>query len=74
MKRFHSTIVKGKSMSQGIILGSQKVARAVQLTLGPGGRTVAIDPFNNFNYNSLSVKPQPIITKDGVTVAKAINM
>ena len=54
--------------------GASKVAAAVQLTLGPGGRTVAIDPFEQANFNDLSVKPQPQITKDGVTVAKSMNM
>ncbi len=61
-------------MKLGIMQGANKVARAVELTLGPGGRTVVIDPFESANFNDLSVKPQPQITKDGVTVAKSINM
>ena len=53
--------------------GSQKLAKAVELTLGPGGRTVMIDPYEKANFNALSKYPDPVITKDGVTVAKAIN-
>ena len=34
---------------------------------------MAIDPFEEKNFNALSVYPLPVITKDGVTVAKAIN-
>jgi hypothetical protein len=41
--------------------------------MGPYGRLVAIDPFEAANFNELSVKPEPKITKDGVTVTKAIN-
>ena len=41
--------------------------------MGPGGRTVAIDPFERHNSGGLSVDPQPIVTKDGVTVAKYMN-
>lgn len=40
------------------------MAEAVQVTLGPGGRNVLIDQ----SYGS------PKITKDGVTVAKAIDL
>lgn len=43
------------------------------MTLGPGGRNAVIDPFEQSNFNALSIYPLPIITKDGVTVAKAIN-
>ena len=53
--------------------GSLKLSKAVELTLGPGGRTVVIDPYEKANFNSLSKYPDPVITKDGVTVAKAIN-
>lgn len=46
-------------MKLGIMKGANKVAKAVQLTLGPGGRTVVIYPFEQANFNDLSVKPQP---------------
>ena len=56
-----------------MVAGSKKVADTVRVTMGPYGRLVAIDPFEAANFNELSVKPEPKITKDGVTVTKAIN-
>ena len=56
-----------------MVAGSKKVADTVRVTMGPHGRLVAIDPFEVANFNELSVKPEPKITKDGVTVTKAIN-
>lgn len=50
-----------KSLFQGM----QIVARAVGSTLGPRGKTVLIQQDSN---------SQPIITKDGVTVSKSINL
>src|SRR3569833_1471315 len=44
--------------------GALSVARAVKITLGPRGRNVVIDK----KYGS------PTITKDGVTVAKEIDL
>ena len=44
--------------------GVDKVANAVKVTLGPKGRNVILDR----SYGS------PIITKDGVTVAKEITL
>jgi len=41
----------------GLNKGSQLLGRAVELTLGPGGRTVVIDPFEKQNFNSLSAYP-----------------
>ena len=73
IKRGLSTVVQGCRALPWMTEGSRKLSKAVQLTLGPGGRTVAIDPFERMNHNELSVQPQPVITKDGVTVAKAIN-
>ncbi len=49
---------------QKILAGVQKLARAVKVTLGPKGRNVVIDK----SYGS------PHITKDGVTVAKEIEL
>jgi hypothetical protein len=37
--------------------GSQLLGNAVELTLGPAGRTVVVDPFEQANYNALSVYP-----------------
>lgn len=44
--------------------GCKQLSDAVKVTLGPGGRNVLIDQ----SYGS------PKITKDGVTVAKAIDL
>src|SRR5580698_11509985 len=49
---------------QKILKGVQTLARAVRVTLGPKGRNVVIDK----SYGS------PVITKDGVTVAKEIEL
>ncbi len=49
---------------QSVLLGVQKLAKAVKATLGPGGRNVVID--KKFGA--------PQITKDGVTVAKEIEL
>lgn len=46
----------------GLINGVEKLARAVKSTLGPSGRNVVI----NKDYGS------PVITKDGVTVAREV--
>jgi len=47
-----------------ILVGVQKLARAVKATLGPSGRNVILDK----KFGS------PTITKDGVTVAKEIEL
>jgi chaperonin GroEL len=49
---------------QKILKGVEKLASAVKVTLGPKGRNVAIDK----SYGS------PQVTKDGVTVAKEIEL
>jgi len=49
---------------QGLLRGVEKLARAVKATLGPAGRNVIIDK----KFGS------PTITKDGVTVAKEIEL
>ena len=49
---------------QAILAGVEKLSRAVKVTLGPGGRNVIIDK----KFGS------PQITKDGVTVAKEIEL
>ena len=50
--------------SKAIASGVQKLAQAVKVTLGPKGRNVVI----NEKYGS------PKSTKDGVTVAKTVNL
>jgi len=49
-----------KKIAEGVNLLSD----AVKVTMGPRGRNVVIERYNNF----------PHVTKDGVTVAKAINV
>src|SRR5213595_3462238 len=57
-------IVYGEQSRQAILRGVNQLADAVKVTLGPKGRNVVIDR----KYGS------PTITKDGVTVAKEINL
>ncbi len=49
---------------QAILAGVEKLSRAVKVTLGPRGRNVALDK----KFGS------PTVTKDGVTVAKEIEL
>ena len=49
---------------QAILAGVQKLSRAVITTMGPSGRNVILDK----KFGS------PAITKDGVTVAKEIEL
>jgi chaperonin GroEL len=57
-------IVYGDSSRQGILRGVNILANAVKVTLGPKGRNVILD----------SKFGSPTITKDGVTVAKEIEL
>jgi chaperonin GroEL len=57
-------IVYGEESRQAILRGVNKLADAVKVTLGPKGRNVVIDK----KFGS------PTITKDGVTVAKEIDL
>jgi chaperonin GroEL len=57
-------IVYGDSSRQGILRGINSLANAVKVTLGPKGRNVILDR----KFGS------PTITKDGVTVAKEIEL
>ncbi|HEY6219061.1 MAG TPA: chaperonin GroEL [Gemmatimonadaceae bacterium] len=57
-------IVYGDSSRQGILRGVNSLANAVRVTLGPRGRNVILDK----SFGS------PTITKDGVTVAKEIEL
>lgn len=54
----------GSDAREQVLLGAQKLANAVRVTLGPRGRNVIIDKA----YGA------PRITKDGVTVAKEVTL
>src|SRR5579864_1382324 len=57
-------IVHGEQSRQAILRGVNQLADAVKITLGPKGRNVVLD--KKFGA--------PLITKDGVTVAKEIDL
>ena len=57
-------IVTGEASRQAILRGVNALADAVKITLGPKGRNAVIE--KKFGA--------PIITKDGVTVAKEIEL
>jgi len=57
-------IVHGEDSRQAILRGVNTLANAVKITLGPKGRNVVLDK----KFGS------PLITKDGVTVAKEIDL
>ncbi|HWZ42277.1 MAG TPA: chaperonin GroEL, partial [Candidatus Saccharimonadales bacterium] len=57
-------IVHGEESRQAILRGVNVLANAVKVTLGPRGRNVVIEK----KFGS------PVITKDGVTVAKEIEL
>jgi chaperonin GroEL len=57
-------IIHGEQSRQAILRGVNQLADAVKITLGPKGRNVVLDK----KFGS------PTITKDGVTVAKEIEL
>src|SRR5271170_5363445 len=57
-------IVHGEDSRQQVLRGVNRLADAVKVTLGPKGRNVVLD--RKFGA--------PLITKDGVTVAKEIEL
>src|SRR5450756_164752 len=57
-------IIYGEQSRQAILRGVNALADAVKVTLGPKGRNVVLDK----KFGS------PLITKDGVTVAKEIEL
>src|SRR5258705_1788314 len=57
-------IIYGEASRQAILRGVNQLANAVKITLGPKGRNLVIDK----KFGS------PTITKDGVTVAKEIDL
>src|SRR5215207_4612501 len=58
------TLVFDEAARQSLLRGVEKLARAVKATLGPKGRNVVLDK----KFGS------PTVTKDGVTVAKEIEL
>src|SRR5947207_12856527 len=54
----------GEEARQLMLAGVNELANAVQITLGPSGRNVVLDK----SFGS------PTVTKDGVTVAKEIEL
>ena len=61
MSKVHVTF--NEESTKGLLSGVSKLAEAVRTTMGPGGSNVLIE-----------TEGRPILTKDGVTVAKAINL
>ena len=57
-------IVHGEESRHAILRGVNQLADVVKITLGPRGRNVVLDK----KFGS------PTITKDGVTVAKEVNL
>jgi len=57
-------LIFDESARQNLLRGVEKIAKAVKATLGPAGRNVILDK----KFGS------PTITKDGVTVAKEIEL
>ena len=58
------TILLGEDSRQAVLRGVNALADAVKITLGPKGRNVVLEK----KFGS------PTITKDGVTVAKEIEL
>jgi chaperonin GroEL len=54
----------GKDAKEALLIGVDKLADAIKITLGPKGRNVVLDK----GYGS------PLITNDGVTIAKEIEL
>src|SRR6266545_3319368 len=64
LKLMAKQVIHGEESRQAILRGVNQLADAVKITLGPKGRNVVIDK----KFGS------PTITKDGVTVAKEIEL
>ena len=56
-------LVFGENARQALLKGIDKVANTVKMTLGPKGRNVILDKSSS-----------PMITNDGVTIAKEIEL
>lgn len=63
-KGIHDLLLYGEDARIKITAGANKIADAVKVTLGPGGRNVIY----------ASSTGAPIVTKDGVSVAEAITL
>lgn len=57
-------VVFGSTATDGLMRGAKKLYQAVSSTMGPKGKNVIID-------NGVTA---PLLTKDGVTVARSINL
>ena len=57
-------IVYNEEARQALMRGINKLAAAVRVTLGPKGRNVVLEK----KFGS------PVVTKDGVTVAKEVDL
>lgn len=64
MVRNTCSIIKGEEVIKVLTEGSNEIADAVSVTFGPNGKNVAITMLYNL----------PHVTKDGVTVARSINL
>src|SRR5437588_10189459 len=64
LRNMAKQIVHGEDSRQAILRGVNVLADSVKITLGPKGRNVVIEK----SFGS------PLITKDGVTVAKEIEL
>ena len=53
----------GESARKSLLNGVNKLANTVKVTLGPKGRNVVLDKGST-----------PLITNDGVTIAKEVNL
>lgn len=62
-QRENPTIIRGEDAREAIITGLNQLADTVKITLGPCGRNVM-----------LAHMQQPDVTKDGVSVARAISL
>lgn len=60
----YQEVVFGEKAHEELLKGATILARAVRSTMGPGGHSVIIDTGDK----------APTITKDGVTVARSINL
>lgn len=62
--QIHQTVHFGSPAQLELLKGAEILYRAVKSTMGPSGHNVIIDTGNT----------SPVITKDGVTVARSINL
>jgi len=63
-KNYYNEVLFSDQAKLSILRGIEKLAKAVKATLGPKGSNILIEKPNGY----------PLITKDGVTVARAIKL